>query len=64
MKKCPCYDTVFIGLISPANIKNVCNGTRERDECFCGGNPAKCDFYPEKRVAYNKSKMKKRGRGK
>ena len=26
-----------------------CNGTRERDECSCGGDPTKCDFYPEKR---------------
>lgn len=26
-----------------------CNGTKERDECRCVGNPAKCDFYPEVR---------------
>lgn len=25
-----------------------CNGTKERDECACGGNVALCDFYPEK----------------
>lgn len=23
----------------------VCNGTRERDECTCGGDKSKCDFY-------------------
>ena len=25
----------------------VCNGTRERDECTCGGDKSKCDFYPK-----------------
>lgn len=23
----------------------VCNGTKEREHCTCGGNPSKCDFY-------------------
>ena len=27
----------------------VCWGTRERDECSCGGDRSKCDFYPEVR---------------
>ena len=27
----------------------VCWGTREQDECSCGGCEAKCDFYPEVR---------------
>lgn len=27
----------------------ICNGTKEREECSCYGDPAKCDFYPEKR---------------
>lgn len=26
-----------------------CNGTRERDECSCGGDKTECDFYPEVR---------------
>lgn len=26
-----------------------CLGTKEKDACKCGGNPAKCDFYEEKR---------------
>ena len=24
---------------------SVCNGTKEREQCFCGGDPNKCDFY-------------------
>lgn len=24
-----------------------CNGTKEREYCKCGGDPSKCDFYPE-----------------
>lgn len=27
----------------------ICNGTKEREECSCNGNPEKCNFYPEKR---------------
>lgn len=55
MKKCYCYDAISIGSTS---IKNICNGTRELEECSCGGDPSKCDFYPEKRVVANKSKIK------
>lgn len=28
-----------------------CRGTKECDICSCGGNTAKCDFYPYKRKA-------------
>lgn len=28
-----------------------CRGTKEYDVCSCGGNTAKCDFYPYKRKA-------------
>ena len=27
----------------------VCFGTKEREECSCGGDRTKCDFYPEVR---------------
>lgn len=27
----------------------ICNGTKEREECSCGGDVTKCNFYPEKR---------------
>lgn len=41
MEKCSCFQETL--------LHTVCNGTRERDECTCGGDPAKCDFYPENR---------------
>lgn len=51
--KCACYEQreVYepsIYSLNP-NIKviGICNGTKERDECDCKGNKAKCDFYPE-----------------
>lgn len=35
----------------------VCWGTRECDECDCGGDRLKCDFYPEvRKKAQNKPK--------
>ena len=55
MIKCDCYCTEekIIGwhtLVNPKiKIVHKCNGTRERDECSCGGDRAKCDFYPEVR---------------
>ena len=27
----------------------ICNGTKEREECSCNGDITKCNFYPEKR---------------
>lgn len=27
----------------------ICNGTKEREECSCGGDVTKCNFYLEKR---------------
>lgn len=55
MKKCDCYCTEekIIGWHTPVDPKTTivskCNGTRERDECSCGGDRTKCDFYPEVR---------------
>ena len=31
----------------------ICNGTKERDMCHCGGDVKKCDFYPKKRGEQN-----------
>ena len=33
----------------------VCWGTKEMDECSCGGDEMKCDFYPEVRAKAEKS---------
>ena len=58
--KCDCYHTEqkiqytysqFTGQPIPHNIPvGVCWGTKECDECDCGGNRMRCDFYPEVRA--------------
>lgn len=62
MKKCSYFEyRESIGKIScPPYIpsKCICHGTKEQDECTCGGDPAKCDFYPEKREAAKKEEIK------
>lgn len=36
----------------------VCWGTKERDQCSCGGDRTKCDFYPEVRQKAKKELKK------
>lgn len=56
MIECDCYCTEekIIGWHTPVDPKikivHKCNGTRERDECSCGGDRAKCNFYLEVRA--------------
>lgn len=40
-KKCECYHERY--------GKSLCWGTKEMEECSCGGDESKCNFYPEKR---------------
>ena len=55
--KCSCYDEkqmlVWNSIKYPDGqgyeIVGFCNGTRERDRCYCKGNKLECDFYPEVR---------------
>lgn len=42
------YDTICTCWVEEFG-KSRCNGTKERDECTCGGDQSKCDFYPKKR---------------
>lgn len=67
-KKCNCY-YVYKGKrytyhpITGQRIvhdveRGICNGTRERDECSCGGDETKCDFYPEIRERAKKELKK------
>ena len=59
MSKCSCYHTKEVrnytfhpltrAPIPHDETVGVCYGTKEMDECSCGGDAAKCDFYPEKR---------------
>ena len=52
-RSCYCEDEMIyydpVSIISRKEIRACCNGTRERDECSCGGDRTKCDFYPEVR---------------
>lgn len=54
MEKCSCWEESkrIVGWYKDQPIektKQVCNGTKEREECSCDGNESKCNFYPEKR---------------
>jgi hypothetical protein len=55
MERCECYEerTKIIGWLGPDEVIRktvcVCNGTKEQDVCSCGGDRAKCDFYPQVR---------------
>lgn len=44
---CNCNEPIFWSVFR-------CYGTKERDECSCGGDRTKCDFYPEIREKANK----------
>ena len=48
MAKCDCY--------FQHGLKFLCYGTKEMEECSCGGDKSKCDFYPEKRQQKLKAK--------
>lgn len=55
MEKCKCYEETWEikGWLGPDEVirkrRTRCNGTKEREECSCGGYKIKCDFYPEVR---------------
>lgn len=55
MEKCDCYREEYeiSGWLGPyeqiRKLRKRCTGTRECDECSCGGDRTKCDFYPEVR---------------
>lgn len=54
MERCNCWEEkeVIMGYYHDypmKKVKQICNGTREREECSCDGDESKCNFYPEKR---------------
>ena len=57
MGKCNCYETRQEPIIATSYLRTygVCLGTKEIDRCSCGGDESKCNFYPEKRKAAEKS---------
>ena len=58
--KCSCYHSAEKILYwapdeAPITVKTgSCWGTKEREECSCGGDKTRCDFYPEIREKANK----------
>ena len=62
MNKCDCYfkyeklqrDPIWSDGTFTKVFEGRCYGTKEMERCSCGGDPAKCDFYPEKRVPAKK----------
>ena len=53
MEKCDCWEMASKrewgdGFNYTVPIQ-ICNGTKEREECFCNGDESRCNFYPEKR---------------
>ena len=64
--KCDCYRTVEKLRYTPFYTRKYyetvgfCNGTKEQEECSCGGDRTKCSFYPEVREkALNKQENNK-----
>ena len=57
INKCSCYYEEARKCHDPLDFMPsykkvpICCGTKEREECTCGGDESKCDFYPEKREA-------------
>ena len=65
MNKCTCYCTGgrilydHMGFKTYTESYGYCNGTKEREECSCGGDRTKCEFYPEVRErALKEQKLK------
>ena len=50
MSNCSCYHPIIYSKHPPI-YRDECWGTKEREECSCGGDERKCNFYPEKRQA-------------
>lgn len=71
MNKCDCYHTETKRRYTYNPITGdpighdveigVCWGTKECEECSCGGDETKCDFYPEVRKNGRKKKAPKFG---
>ena len=45
-KRCDCYHTEY--------GKPQCWGTKEREECSCGGDMKKCDFYKDEPISFER----------
>lgn len=58
-KPCDCFNVhniIDVHCPKAKHEKTVCYGTKECDPCSCGGDPSKCDHYPEKRAKAEKAR--------
>ena len=58
MGQCKCYEARLEPIETNSIFQHtygVCLGSKEVDRCNCGGDEFKCDFYPEKRKAAQKT---------
>lgn len=55
MSQCGCYNVRIDRIYGNEMKYGVCLGTKEIDRCDCKGDESKCDFYPEKRKAAQKT---------
>ena len=69
MKKCECYHTrertvydAYTQYPRYIEIDGECQGTKERDICYCKGDKCKCDIYPDIKQKALKEKQSKRGK--
>ena len=54
MEKCGCFSTrerlIYSAFCEPyCETIGICCGTKECEECSCGGDRTKCNFYPKVR---------------
>ena len=47
MEPCKCYEVQSKYTYATGKIEDIgiCNGTKDCEECSCGGDKLKCDFY-------------------
>ena len=65
MIKCKCYEEHEANVFNPVlnnyttTTVGICNGTKERERCCCGGKESKCDFYDyiRKRASLEQAEM-------
>ena len=52
---CDCFIQEERYVNQKSTIVDICNGTKERDECSCRGHKSRCTFYPQKETDGDKN---------
>ena len=47
---CDCFIQERRYVNQKSTIVDICNGTKDRDECSCRGHKSRCTFYPQKEM--------------